>query len=239
MEAVVLVIVAGRSDEGARLLAERWRAEDACVLTCHDLSRPGWCHRLDGDGVATTIAIGGRTAACDEIRGVLTRLPTVTEDELPHVVAQDRAYVAAEMTAFMISWLSSLDCPVLNRPTPNCLTGPAWFPEQWVRAARDLGIPTRPMRRRVRRNGEAAPPAGAADRVAVAVVGETCLGDAEPALLGYARDLAKAARVDLLTAHFVDPGADARLTAVDLGVDTARDDIADALLAHLTRRRRC
>ncbi len=57
------------------------------------------------------------------------------------------AYVSAEMTAFLLSWLSGLDCPILNRPTPNCLSGPGWRQEQWIHLAARLGIPVDPVQR--------------------------------------------------------------------------------------------
>jgi hypothetical protein len=50
------------------------------------------------------------------------------------------------MKAFLLSWLSQLNCLVLNRPTPLCLSGPSWRPEQWTYAAAQLGIPVQPLR---------------------------------------------------------------------------------------------
>ena len=32
----------------------------------------------------------------------------------------------------LLSWLSQLNCPVVNRPTPLCLSGPNRRPEQWT-----------------------------------------------------------------------------------------------------------
>jgi hypothetical protein len=42
------------------------------------------------------------------------------------------------MKAFLLSWLSQLNCLVFNRPTPLCLSGPSWRPEQWTYAAAQL-----------------------------------------------------------------------------------------------------
>jgi hypothetical protein len=33
------------------------------------------------------------------------------------------------MKVFLLSWLSQLNCLVLNRPTPLCLSGSSWRPE--------------------------------------------------------------------------------------------------------------
>ena len=108
------------------------------ILTCEDLSAPGWRHRLGG---ASTAVIGGETVPAAGIRGVLIRRSHMLEWEPEHIVPGDRAYVAAEMTAFLRSWLSGLGCPVLNRPAPTCLSGPGWCREQWVQTAARLGIP--------------------------------------------------------------------------------------------------
>jgi hypothetical protein len=39
--------------------------------------------------------------------------------------------VAAEMNAFLVAWLTSLTCPIFNRPTATSLCGPAWSVEHW------------------------------------------------------------------------------------------------------------
>ena len=97
-------------------------------------------------GLATAV-IGGRPVKCDEITGVLIQRPCIFEQELLHISAVDRQYVAAEMNAFLISWLSRLTCPILNRPTAMSLSGPNWRPEQWVHAAAILGIPVSPTKK--------------------------------------------------------------------------------------------
>jgi hypothetical protein len=179
--------------------------------------------------------IGGRIVAPELISGVLTCVSAISENELDHVVPEDRAYVAAEMTALMVSWLSGLTCPIMNRPTPGCLMGPAWHPAQWVHAASALGIPARPVCRRVRRAAEAAR-TSSEELTAVTVVGEAHFGEADPILGEYSRRLAKAAGVDLLTTYFTGRGSHARLVAAELMVDIAHPEIGDAILAQLTRR---
>jgi hypothetical protein len=231
----VIVIVAHPSDDRAWTLAARWAEHDARVMTSRDLSTPGWSYRLDHEGTATTAVIDGRVAAAEDIAGVLTCVPAVTADELRHVVPEDRAYVAAEMTALMVAWLSCLECPVMNQPTPDSLMGPAWHPAQWLHAAGGLGISVRPLQRRVRRAAPAAPVAAESDLVPVVVVGDAAFGAADAASRDCARRLAAAAGVDLLTAYF----ADARLAAVEPAVDIARDDIADAILARFNGGRSC
>ena len=71
---------------------------------------------------------------------MLTRVPAVFEDELTDIMFSDRSYVAAEMTAFLLFWLSRLRCPVLNEPTATCLAGRYWRREQWIDQAARAGI---------------------------------------------------------------------------------------------------
>jgi hypothetical protein len=227
----VLLIVANRYDTAAEALAGRWSVHDAHLLRCTDLSTSGWCHCLTDPRVSTAV-IDGRVIGTGEITGVLTLLPWVTADQLIHIIPEDRAYVAAEMTAFLVSWLSGLTCPVLNRPTPTCLAGPGWRPEQWVHAAARMGIPIRPIRRSIILTTDPLREDAVADLrpATVTVVGERCFGDVDNALTGHARRLAAAVGVSLLTVHFDGPGADARLRGAVLRPDISSPEIADAIL---------
>ncbi|MGH2356006.1 MAG: hypothetical protein ACRDJN_30740, partial [Chloroflexota bacterium] len=218
----------------------------------------GWRHApgqaTAGAATASAAVIGGRRVTVDQIDGVLTRLPSVFPDELTHIVPADRTYVAAEMRAFLIAWLSTLPCPVLNRPSPGCLAGPAWSPEQWVRAATRLGIPARPFHRHAVPGG--IPSAGHAPGDAsgasdgdirppevvtvttVTIVGRRCLGTTERRLAAAARRLARAAGADLLSAHFDGPGSAARFLSADPWPDVSAPAVADAVARYFRRGRR-
>jgi hypothetical protein len=199
----VLVIVASRHDGVARRLADHWAAHEALLLTCEDLSIAGWRHPVGAAGRSTAV-VGGRVVAVEEITGVLTRRPYVAEHELEHIVPADRTYVASEMTAFLLSWLSSLECPVLNQPTPSGLSGPNWWPEQWTYAAARFGLPVRPVRRRAVPHDDARDAADPSP-LSVTVVGERCLGPVHPELADQARRFARAVGVDLLALRFSGP----------------------------------
>jgi hypothetical protein len=226
----MLVIFSTPGDVEARSLVERWAAHDAVLLTSEDLSAAGWRHRLPQRAADAAAVVGGRRVPAAEIDGVLTRWPSVFEQELGHIVAEDRAYVAAEMTAFLRSWLTELDCPVVNRPTAASLSGPTWRAEQWVHVAAGLGIPVRPVRRHVRLSARAEPAPPAAPHATVTVVGERALGAVDPLLAAHSRRLAAAAGVNLLAVHFSGPERDAELLSAD--PLPALDDgaVADALL---------
>lgn len=224
----MIVVFASRHDPRARTLVEGWRREEAALLSTEDLSRPGWRHDPQRPGSGRAV-VAGREIAVSDIAGVLTLWPAVFEQELAHIVPAERSYVAAEMTAFLRSWLTLLPCPVLNRPTATSLAGPSWRPEQWVHAAARLGTPVRPVRRRVRLAGGSAPAEHPAEAVGVTVVGRRCFGDVHPALATRARRLAAAAGVGLLAVHFEGSGRGARLLSADPFPDLTPDDVADAV----------
>jgi hypothetical protein len=150
----------------------------------------------------------------------------VPATELDHVTAEDRAYVSSEMTAFLLAWLSSLPCPVLNRPTPSGLCGPGWRIEQWIHLAAGLGIPVKSVRRSTSGTAVDQTQGG----ISVTIVGRECLGTVDPALADYSRRLATAADVDLLEVRYTSAGPDARLQGVCLWPDVARPEVAGALL---------
>lgn len=241
----MLVVVASRHDKAAEALVTNWAAHGhgVSLLTPEDLSVVGWRHYLSSiDGEAgeensssfSSAVVGGVASALDQITGVLTRLPSIFEQELLHIVPEDRAYIATEMNAFLIAWLSSLKCPVLNRPTPTYLLGPAWRPEQWVYAAAQLGIPVRPMRRQSSMSANACPQVLEKSSVKVTVVGDHCLGEVEKTLASHARRIADAAQVDLLTVHFSSNESPAEFLGADLWIDISAPDVGDAIFEYLS-----
>ena len=225
----MIVILASRHDAAARALAARWADHDAALLTPRGLSAPGWRHRLAAPEDSAAV-VGGRTVPVREITGVLTRLWAVGEADLPHVVPEDREYVAIEMSAFLTSWLSSLECPVLNRPTPTCLAGPNWRAEEWTHRAARLGIPVRTVERRSALGGEPAPAPPPAGLASVTVVGARCLGSGDETVRRHARRLAEHAGAGLLEVFFDRAGA---FAGVNLWPDIGAPETTDAMLAHL------
>ncbi len=223
----MLVVLASVQDHAARDFVEGCGPE-ARLLSCRDLSTRGW--RYAPHGTPNRAVIGGELVEASDIDGVLTRLPSVTETELGHIVDVDRAYVAAEMTAFLAAWLADAACPVANRPTPVCLMGPYWTPERWARTASALGITVAP----VHRTTDGPPPDAHADlerpTVTVNVIGHRCLPEDDGALGAAAAALAEAAGVDLLRAHFTAIDEGLAFAGADYWLDLSDPEIADAVL---------
>lgn len=228
----MIVILAGRHDQSARALAARWAGHDAVLLTPRGLSEAGWRHRLDSPADSAAV-LGGRAVPVSDITGVVTRLWAVADADLPHVVPEDREYVGIEMSAFLTSWVSSLACPVLNRPSPTCLAGPSWRDEEWAHRAARLGIPVRPVVRRSALGVPPEPPRTPEGLRSVTVVGARCLGAADETLRGYARRLAEHAGTGLLEVFFEGEGDGAAFVGVNLWPDISVPETADAMLAHL------
>ena len=212
-----LLVLASEADGAARGFVARQAGRGAVLLTPRDLSRPGW-HFRHGDPASTTLAAGDRQIRAGEIVGVLTRLAGVTGPDLPHIAREDRAYVAAEMTAFLLALLSSLAIRVANRPTPQCLCGPAWSAGKWRLIARGLGLEADPARQRA--TLEAAGEADEAERGAtVTVIGGDCIDAPDPALGAAAQAIAHAAGADLLAVEFAHAGPNAAMLRARLVPD--------------------
>ena len=230
------VVVASRNDPAAQALAARWASRHGCevaLLTGADLSVAGWSHRVGAPDQSVAV-LEGRRIRPGDIDGVLTRLAYVAPDELPHIAEGDRAYAAQEMTAFLLSWLSSLACPVLNPPWPDCLAGPGWTQEKWLLSAERIGIPVQPLTRLVVWEDEPAPlPGPSAPLARASVAGRDCFGDVDPALAEHALRLAGASGARLLNVYFTSARADARMVGVDLWPDVSAPEIGDAALAYL------
>lgn len=229
----MIIVVASRFDRGARTLAARLGTDKVALLTCEDLSVPGWRHYVASAGTCVAV-IDGREVALGEITGVVTCLPNVSELELLHIVPADRAYVAAEMTAFLLSWLSALNCPVVNRPSPTCLSGPYWRPEQWAHLASMIGMRVQPVHRRVAFAEDSAP--AVRESTTVTVIGERCLGQVDTRMLTGALRLARAANVEMLSVRISGPEPDATFLGVDPWPDLTSQDTADVLLEYLEKR---
>lgn len=200
--------------------------ESVCVMTPRDLSQPGWRHHVGASGEEWCV-VSGQPTRTATLRGVITRIPCVSPADLTHIALADREYVAAEMTAFLASWLTRLRCPVLNRPDATSLMGPNRGRERWLLLAARAGL--HPAERRYTAPGHEATLATAT----VAVIGREWIGAVAPELGVQAVRLAERAGVDLLTVQFDSAAADAAFVCAELAVDIGADAIASALLERM------
>ena len=135
---------------------------------------------------------------------------------------------------FLLAWLSEIDCPVANRPRPNCLCGPFWRHERWVLEAARIGLDVEPVLRRanadggeyVSRDSRATRPAS---RSSASVASATSTANSAR----HALRLARATGVETLTAQFADSGAGMRFFTANPWPRLEDDEAATALLDHL------
>lgn len=235
----MIVIVGSQRDQECQNLIKRWTDShvDVVLCTCQDLSFPGWRHYSTYPKKSSAV-IGKRVVKYEEITGVLTRRPFVFEQELVHISAEDRQFVAAEMNSFLIAWLSSLSCPVLNRPSARCLSGPNWRIEEWLHAAAGLGIATRSTAHKDLKNRE---DNCKGDRIpesveqVITVIGEKYIGSTDAKLACVARKLAARAGTDLLEVRFriLTDGSYLMIDA-NPWPEIGSTALSDAILHHLT-----
>jgi hypothetical protein len=232
-----IVILASVADDVALRLPERLARPDVLVMTPADLSQPGWAYRPGRAG--SELVANGQVLRSQGIAGVVTRLPWISEAELMRIAQSDRAYVASEISAFLLAWLTEVECPVVNRPGPNCLCGPFWRHERWVAEAAGAGLEVHPARRYARIDEtQRAVARPCLERSTVIVVGERCFGDTDEVLSKQARSLARATGTETLTVHFSDTGTGMRFLTANPWPCLESDDVADAVLAHLVEFRR-
>ena len=232
----MLILLASERDEQARALATRYARDGLRLLIPASLSRPGWRWR-NADPQGTVAMIDGERVFPNEIDGVITRLPWVLPCDLPDIRLCEQEYVAAEINAFLLAWLVSLDCPLLNRPSAQCLSGQGWRSEMWVSKACELGFPARAVHQRISLPArlpvaETEPQ----DAAILTVVGNTVVGTGNAVLKRYASRLAAAARVQLLSVRFDSAARDGILLGASLWPDLSDPDVAEAIWDHFLER---
>lgn len=135
------------ADRVHEALRARHGASGARLLTSEELALARWGLRQDGPCVRTEMRLAdGATLASQEIRAVLNRLRCVAAPQLAEAGPEDREYAVMEMHAFLLSWLASLDGPVVNPAGPRHLGGDGIGAAEWLLLAGRAGLAARGMR---------------------------------------------------------------------------------------------
>lgn len=144
-----------------------------------------WEHRLGHEPASLAITLhGGRRLTSDQPIAVLNRLTVVPRERLDAVAGPDRDYALQELQAFFLSWLHALPGPVVNRPSPQALSGHWRHPSQWSLLAAEAGLATAPYRQASSDPPELAaawphPQKAPGGRTTVLVVGERVIPQAD------------------------------------------------------------
>jgi hypothetical protein len=146
-------------DDPARWVHDQLRehtSQTVELVTDADLVGAQWDQRIDDDGVSTEIRLAdGRTLAGRAIRGTLNRLTHASPALTGMLAPADREYGYAEISALLLSWLASLDGPVLNPPTTRGMNGAWRSGVEWSELAAEAGLDCVPLRADSRTEGMA------------------------------------------------------------------------------------
>jgi hypothetical protein len=215
----MLLVLGSALDSASWLLARRWRraGRDAAVVTPADLSRPGWRLRC-GRPAESTVAFAGCVLAGPDIKGIVSALAVVGPHDLPHIAGGDRDYVAQEMSAFLLAWMSELACPVIDRPTALSLAGCGRSRYEWAAIAHQHGL--------------CADPLWPGETIGVTVVGGHAAGHSRDGPLAAAAvTIAAAAGRSLVTLRFAAGSGPPTVVGADARAEVGDGATADALLA--------
>jgi len=144
----VILIIAEPDDLGAlwlRSQLDRRPADPVEVVTPATLVyAPSIVQRLtsrvsDADFRLTD----GRTLRMSAVQGVINRIRAVPTAHLHAADAAERDYAASELHAFLLGWLASFDCAMLNAPAPESLSGPSHSPMSTLHFAAIAGLSCR------------------------------------------------------------------------------------------------
>ncbi len=188
-------------DDAAGEFFKLFPAGKACLFTSQNLSSKGisaYSHEFD----KSCITADGNILPVKSITGVVTLIPAIFSWELIQIKKEDREYVAAEMTAFMIYFLSCLKCPKLNPPSPSCLSGFNWRHEHWIKKAFELKIPVQPIEINSREEIKNNYPNG--KLITITIIGDQYCGTDDQLLIAYAFRLAKHTGIELLQVNFIE-----------------------------------
>jgi hypothetical protein len=110
-----------------------------------------WDHFVGKEGAHIDIKLpDGRVIYSKEISGVLNRLLMISPSHLHAAAPSDREYAIQEFSAFFCSWLYCLPGKVINRPTPQGLSGGWRHISEWVYLAGLAGLPALDYRKKSR-----------------------------------------------------------------------------------------
>lgn len=102
-------------------------------------------HRLETDHVHSQFRLAdGSMLDFDKVSGVINRFGDMPTAHLDRAEKSERDYAATELQAFLLGWLASVDCPVLNPPSPDWLGGSWHSPMASAEIAAQVGLTHQP-----------------------------------------------------------------------------------------------
>jgi hypothetical protein len=144
----VTLVIAAPSDGGALWVATHLRRAGVPTLVIAPQTLTcalRWEHRIGATGVRSVVQLGtGTVLESSNIRAVFNRIEWVSPPHWQGAAFAERAYAEQEITALLLSWLTSLTCPVINPPSAQGPTGAIRHVAQWRKLAAESGLRTVP-----------------------------------------------------------------------------------------------
>jgi hypothetical protein len=178
----VIVVVGSEHDPAARTLVEEWPG--AALCSASDMTTAGWSWSPTGSAGSRWV-VAGAVVADTDVSGVFLRRAAFHADEFTGTHPDDRAFVAAEVHAFLADVLASTSA-VVSAPVGNGTFGDELLaPSHWMRAADAVGLDVVPVRVR------SGAPAARRRRVlrSVEIVGRDVIGDRSKRTLTLIADM--------------------------------------------------
>ena len=140
-----------------------------------------FAHRLTAGQPDVQITLAdGRVINGATVRGTLNRLQFIPSAHLNRANATDRQYAEQELFALYLSWLHGLPGIMLNRPTPQGLSGAWRHPSEWVWLAAQAGLLTMPYQQSDWREAPGSDARARNSARTIIVVKDTCCGPTAP-----------------------------------------------------------
>ncbi len=207
------LVLCDASDASALWVYQEMRSRGVAplgLLTADDLALADyWEHRIGKDGASIRFRAGAMDIDGERLHGVFNRLYTVPVPHWQSREKSDRDYVQQELVAMFLSWLHALPCPVVNRPTPQGLSGQWRCESEWVWLARQAGLAVAPYRQSSQdridemKGERRLIPAGALVQTII-VAGGAAAGAAAPLpVIAACKRLAEIAGTELLGVDFI------------------------------------
>lgn len=138
-------------------------------------------HRLTANRPSVNITLtDGRVFDGATVRGTLNRLQFFPTEHLRGASATDRQYAEQELYALYLSWLYGMHGTMLNRPTPQGLSGDWRYPLEWAWLAMQAGLSTLPYQQSDQREGPTLDSLARLTTRTLLVVGDTCCDPSAP-----------------------------------------------------------
>jgi hypothetical protein len=199
----LILVISNLANEAANELVRMFPTGAASLVTASDFNQSFKATISVGNFSASAITLGGTRITAGKIRGVISTIPCFLPQEFYYIDPADRDYVCAEMSAFLIYFLSELSCKKLNPPSARTLSGIGMHRVEWLKTANGCGVPIWPVHMK---NGASLPVGDTQglEHVSSTIIGDIVVGEGTPdKISGYMRVLSKVFAMPYLSCFFV------------------------------------